>query len=489
MLDAYLICMSKHIHIVGIAGVGTSALAVALHNAGYKVTGSDKGFFPPVSTALEKSHIEFYPGFHPEKMGTPEIVIAGGSGTSDQNPEFIHAKENKIQVMSLAEAVGKFVVKKHSVVTAGTWGKTSSAALLSYILSEAGYDPSYFFGGLSLSHPNGKISESNWSVVEGDEYQSAIWDKNPKFHYYNPTHLLLTSVAWDHADLYPTEESYFRVFERLISKVDFIVACKDSDGVRKTTGDKKVIWYGKLEDGDEAKMHPIASKTRHFPSKEGKMDTPMPDYVYSGVKQTKDGLDFMINGTRILSPLLGTFQAENITACYTLARELGIQEETIVKSISEFQGLKRRMEKRHENKVAIIDDIAHSADKVRHTLAELKNIYDGKIIAIFEPNTGGRKKASVASYENCFKDADMVIIPRLTKLKRNNAETKDEFIEGEKLAEIIGNFHKNTKYMGNDDELVSYAVETSKPGDCIVFLGSHGFRGMIEETVEEISGI
>ncbi|PIQ91299.1 MAG: hypothetical protein COV70_04425 [Parcubacteria group bacterium CG11_big_fil_rev_8_21_14_0_20_39_22] len=484
----------NHIHITGICGVGTSALAVALKNAGYKVTGSDKGFFPPVSTMLKEAGVDFYAGWHQDRIkspsfadsgtpfnkgGMPDLVVAGGGGTADSNPEIQFVKKEGIPLLSFAEAVGKFIVKEHSVVTAGTWGKTSSAGLLSYILEYAGFNPSYFFGGLSLSNPNGKISKTRisteedtdkrgWSVVEGDEYKAAIWDERPKFSFYNPTHLLLTAVSWDHADLYPTEESYFKVFEDLVKKTQmyadehadvrgFIVACKDDSGVKKVVGDKKAIWYGK-EDAD---------------------------YAYTGVKQTKDGLDFMINGTRIVSPMIGSFQAENITGAYAMARELGIQDKEIVEAISTFKGMKRRLEKRLEGKITIFDDIAHSADKARHTLKELRSIYpESKIIAVFEPNIGGREKGVGDGYKNAFSDADIVVIPRLSKLKAKSSQLKADLpMEGEELAETIGKTHENVRYLKNDDELVSYIKETTKKGDVVVFLGSHGFRGMIEEVV------
>jgi len=225
--------LPKHIHIIGICGVATSALGIAFKNAGVKVTGSDKGFFPPVSTELEKAGIPFYAGWHPEKMtenGTPDFVMTGGTGTSASNPETLYAREKGIPVISFAEALGKYVVHKNSIVCSGTWGKTTISALLSFILSEAGMRPGYFSGGVSLSHPSAAISDSDWSVVEGDEYQVSISDRRPKFVYYAPTHLLLTSVSWDHADLYPTEKNYFDAFEKLVKEVPEngrIVACID----------------------------------------------------------------------------------------------------------------------------------------------------------------------------------------------------------------------------------------------------------------------
>lgn len=447
----------KHIHIIGICGVATSALAIAFHDKGWKVTGSDKGFFPPVSTELEKHGISFYAGWHPEKVGMPDIIMIGtASGT--QNPETIYAKENNIPYYSFPEIIGKFFVKEYSIVATGTWGKTSSSALLSFIFDNAKLDPTYMFGGVSLSHSaSAKLTNSKYSIFEGDEYKSSPTDNTPKFIYYKPTHLLLSAVSWDHADLYPTEESYFETFKKLIYGVNFIVANKDNEKVRELV--KDAIWYGKSNDAK---------------------------YIYSDVQQTKDGLNFKINNTPIYSPMIGAFQAENITGCFAMAKELGIKENIIVKAIAEFKGMKRRLEKRSEGEITVFDDIAHSPEKASTVLENLKKIYSGKIIAIFEPNIGGRSRESIIKYNNAFKNADTVIIPRLTKLKVAENES-DQPMEGDELASTISKTHSNVKYIEDDNELVKFIKENTKKDDVIVFLGSHGFRGMIEETIANIS--
>ncbi len=449
----------KHLHIIGICGVATSAIAIAFKDSGWKVTGSDKGFFPPVSTELEKAGVEFYAGWHPENIGKPDLVMTGGSGGSPNNPEIIYARENKIPVMTYAETVQKYFIKKNSIVAVGTWGKTTNSALLSFILEKAKLNPSYFTGGISLSHKSGKIADSDWSVVEGDEYQASISDKRPKFAFYNPTHLLLTSVSWDHADLYPTEESYFNEFKKLVEtipKKGLIVANKDNKGVEKIV--KDAVFYAKEN----------------------------ADYTYSGVKQSEQGLDFTIHhkdkAYEIHSPMLGEFQAENITGCFAMASEIGIEPKIIIEAIRNFRGLKRRLEKRYQGNITVLDDIAHSAEKASFVLENLRKIYRGKIIAVFEPNIGGRKKESAKKYDNAFKDADLVIIPRLSKLKVSK-EKEDEAFEGEDLVKVISKTHQNARFFENDDELINTIVLEARKDDIVVFLGSHGFRGMIETLV------
>jgi UDP-N-acetylmuramate: L-alanyl-gamma-D-glutamyl-meso-diaminopimelate ligase len=468
--------LPKSVHIIGICGVATSALAIAFHEKGVKVTGSDKGFFPPISTELEKHNVPFYAGWHPEKMiayGKPNIIVVG-TASGSQNPETIYAKENNIPIFSFAEAIGKFFTREKSLICAGTWGKTSSSALLSFILDKAGFDPSYMFGGVSLSHnTSAKLTNNEWSVFEGDEYKSSPTDRTAKFFYYKPTHLLLTAVSWDHADLYPTEKEYFNVFEKLISSIPkdgFIVANTDNKGVveiiSKFKG--KIISYGKTST----------------------------DCIYENIRQTQNGLNFtirLIEGRTfdIKSPMIGAFQAENITGCFAMAYNIGISPNIIIEAIEQFQGLKRRLEKRLDGEktskgISIFDDIAHSPEKALSVLQNLRDIYKGKIFAIFEPNIGGRSHESIAKYDNAFKGADIVIVPHLTKLKVAENE-KDKSIGSDELVKVIKKTHSNVIYIDSDKDLVTFLEAKPQKGDIIVFLGSHGFRGMIEEIIKGVN--
>ncbi len=466
--------LPSHIHIIGICGVATSALAIAFHKKGVKVTGSDKGFYPPVSTHLSEAGVNYYAGWHPENMmaeGVPDLIISGGIGTSLSNPEVQYATEHSIPLVSFAEALARFVIKPESIVVTGTWGKTTISALLSYILIKAGLDPSYFSGGLSLSHATGAITDSKWSVVEGDEYQISISDKRPKFAVYKPKHLLLTSVSWDHADLYPTEKDYFAAFEKMIGDIPAdgtILTCADNEGNTTLLCDarlkptQKIVSYGRAGSAD---------------------------YRYGDVQPTKTGLQFTINNAgsafNVKSPMFGRFNAENITAAFAMAHAIGVEPEKILAAINTFQGIKRRFEKRLEKDVTVFDCHAPTPEKVASVLASIREVYDKKIIAVYEPNIGGRQRASLAAYDNAFKDADSIIIPHLTKLKIADNET-DQPMEGDELTATIAKTHADVSYIDDDAKLVEHIIASAKKDNCIVFLGSHGFRGMIEETVNKL---
>ncbi|OGH78766.1 MAG: hypothetical protein A2224_01110 [Candidatus Magasanikbacteria bacterium RIFOXYA2_FULL_40_20] len=466
---------NKKIHFIGICGVAMSALAIAFHKKGWRVTGSDAGFFPPISTHLKKNKINFYPGWHPDRVlrsfseggenDQKDCLVVVGNVASSTNPEWLYVQKNNIEYKSYPEAIAKYFVKKNSIVCAGTYGKTSSATLLSYIFIQSGLDPSYMFGGLAQNKiDSAHIGESNWSILEGDEYKSSRWDNGAKFKHYSPTHLLLSAVKWDHADVYPTESSYFDAFAELVKSIPkdgLVVACADNKKVEEIVKlvNCKIVKYGNTNNAD---------------------------YIYSDVAQTKQGLSFDIkngkNNYKIETDILGDYQAENITGCFAMARECGIEPEKIIESIKSFKGIKRRLEKRLASDITVFDDIAHSPAKAKSVLETLKSIYTGKIIAIFEPNTGNRKPASLPGYDNCFSSADTVIIPKLTKVKTDTNDTAKP-IDGEKLTEVIAKTHPDVKYIDDDAELLKYIIDNKKKNDCIVFLGSHGFRNMIEQLV------
>ena len=461
-----------------------SGLAIAMKEQGAHVTGSDKGFYPPVSTALKKAGIAFYPGWHQNKMiesGIPDLVVVGNVASSE-NPEWQYVQKHNLSYTSYPGLIQKYFVKKNSIVCAGTYGKTTSTALLTWILVQAGWNPSYMFGGIyaDVEHcvethcnlslqPSARITNSDWSIVEGDEYKTARWDNRPKFAHYSPTHVLLTSVVWDHADVYPTPETYEKAYEKLaksVPKSGVLVACEDDPNVANivTLSHCHIVRYGQSIKAD---------------------------YMYHDVRETKNGVEFSITmkqcnnvAIAIKSPMLGQFSATNITGCFALAHQIGIPEEKIVQAIKNFPGVKRRLECRLRGEIDIYDDIAHSPTKAQAVLKSLKALYSGLVIAIFEPNTGNREHMAIVGYDHTFKSADMVIIPHLTKVKKNPFGPQP--MEGEELAAAIAKTHTNVQYIDNDEQVIQTILQTAKPGDTVIFLGSHGFRGMIETAINRV---
>lgn len=448
-----------------------SALALTFKEKGWKVTGSDVGFYPPVSTSLEENQIDFYAGWHPDRVlrsfseggenSSNEYLVVVGNVAGSTNPEWLYVVENKLNYKSYPEVIADYFVKQNSIVCAGTFGKTTCTALLTWIFLRSGHNPSYMFGGLSQNKlPSAHLTDGDYSILEGDEYKSARWDLRPKFFHYRPKHLLLTAVVWDHADVYKTERDYMEVFQKLVEEPKGIVIV--SERVKNIKLPEKSITYG-----------PSSAAT----------------YNYGDIIETENGIKFNIKhdgiSHAVSSPCLGEYMADNITACFALAHELGLEPKKILESVKFFIGMKRRLEKRHVGKVVVIDDIAHSPAKAMSVLKTIRKIYPGKIFAIFEPNIGNRLASSASGYDNAFKDADEVIIPRLTKLKLDSGGEKS--LDGEGIAEVIRKTQPNTTYIAGDSELVKYLLKKAPLGGVIVFLGSHGFRGMIEEVVKNVA--
>jgi len=409
------------IHFIGICGVAMSALAIMAKKQGHKITGSDVGFYPPISTHLLKNKIKFYPGWHPENIGEvdqsqaprndnakPDLVVVGNVAGST-NPEFLFVQKNNIPYVSYPEFIAKYLIKKNSIVCAGTYGKTSTSALLSFILQKTNYKPAYMFGGLTdslkLSADDGG---GNWSVVEGDEYKTSRWENTAKFFHYSPTHLLLTAVKWDHADVYTKEQLYFEAFEKLINIMPNDGLMVVNENVKNEILKQPACRTGRVQDDKKDITSPspslkrggceiascLAMTNNGWDDKSGqdnknkndkkiiiygKLDNC--DYQYLDVKSTKKGLDFKIKHQSTIyhlqSDLLGNFQVENICGAFAMAHEIGINPKKIIKAVKKFKGIKRRLEIRGKTKngAIVIDDIAHSPDKVKSVLETLSNIY------------------------------------------------------------------------------------------------------------------
>ncbi len=434
-----------------------SALAIAFKKHGYQVTGSDKGFYPPVSTQLEKAGVKFYPGWHPDRVlgNLNDGLVVVGNVAGSENAEWQYVQEKNLSYCSYPELIEKYMVKKNSIVCAGTYGKTTTAALMSWILTKAQWNPSYMFGGIS-QFPSARLADADWSILEGDEYKTSQWDPTPKFSHYRPTHLLLTSLVWDHADVFKKEKDYVDAFQKLVDVIPnhgLIVVSEKVENLSLPCA-LRVIRYGMKKN----------------------------EYQYHDVKTTKHGINFFIAAQEetieMQASMLGDYSADNITGCFALGREIGIASDIIREAVKEFPGVKRRLEKRLDGAVDVYDDIAHSPQKAYGVLTSVRKLYPKKLIAIFEPNIGNRCRALSSDYDSAFAAADEIIIPRLSSIKKGNRD--EEPMDGEEIADTIARTHLSVQYIENDNDLVSHILSSVSPGDVVVFLGSHGFRGMIE---------
>jgi len=470
----------KHIHFIGICGVGMGALAVMFKKMGWKVTGSDKGFFPPISEHLKKAKINFYPGWHPENIGSPRIVVVGNF-ISLKNPEYLEVVRRKLTIKSFPELVKKYIIKKNSIVVAGTYAKTTISAFLAHAIKIANKNPSWFVGGIAPDLKNGAHNgEGKWSITEGDEYSTARWDIRSKFLWYKPTYLILSSVIWDHVDIFPKEKDYLDSFAKLIKLIPLQGKILASIKKRKDNNLEKTISLANTEIIRYGKKGVVKNKK---------------DYSYKINSLSSQKSYFTVyNQNKILgkfeTKLFGEHMIENLTAGIAMCHIIGVELDSIKKATKKFQGVKRRLELKSSKKdIFIFDDLAHSPVKAKSSLNAIRlHFPQARIFAVYEPNVGNRTETSKKFYEQAFSSADFVLIPRLSLTKTNSRQEKR--MAGKELSQTIKEKNKkNLKvfYFEIDDELVNFLETKTKPKDVIIFLGSHSFRGMIKQSVKQIS--
>ena len=454
---------TKWVHFTGIVGKTMGPLAYAFKEKGWYVTGSDKSFYPPMSTYLTDRNIQIEVGFkekyltkkyYKKKLGenfsgtnigeNPDLHIIIATVT-EKNKEYAFSKKKGLKILNYPQVLqDQLIVKGKSIVVSGTYGKTTTSGLLVHIFREAGKDISYMFSGISEDIPNGvrlKDEKTEWSIVEGDEYYASAVTKKSKFFYYHPTHLILTAAEWDHTDIFKTEQDFvdnFRKLAETLPKDGLIVASKNGKNLEEVLENvtAKIIWYEYHE------------KKFDFKTK-----------------------------------LIGNHNKENIVAAVTLARNLDLPADVIKKAVESYKGIKRRLEiKLQLDNTIIIEDEASSPPKVKGSLKTLSEDFgDYKTYAIFEPNAGNRTKEAIPLYEEVFENAEQVIIPRLLPIKSK----KGKRLNGREITEVISKSHKNVAYMNDEGEILDH-LRKIKGKKIITFMGSRGFRGMIDQTIEKL---
>lgn len=384
------VCPDKvnHIHLIGICGTGMAALAGMLHTRGYTVTGSDQNVYPPMSDFLASLKIPVCEGFHADNLSpAPDLVIVGNVVRA-VNPEAVALGELKIPYLSMPQAVAQFFLTgRKSMVVAGTHGKTTTSSLLATTLHRLGDTPGFLIGGLvEAFQSNFNVSESEYFVIEGDEYDTAFFNKVSKFHHYMPRYVLLTSVEFDHADIFPDLQAIVDSFARFIQQIPSdgaLVACIDDPVIRDLIRDAPcpVISYGQRPEATwrieniQIKGHNTQVRVTYRQEQAHSFSLPMP----------------------------GAHNAANATGVMALLSHLGWSPESVGKALSTFEGVKRRQQIRGKvSGVTVIDDFAHHPTAVRETVKALRQAWsENRLVIVFEPrtNTSRRKNISARLYE------------------------------------------------------------------------------------------
>lgn len=474
--------MQNWVHIIGICGVTTSGLAVSFKMNDWLVTGSDKGFFPPVSDFLISHEIKILPGFKKERLTIdgkhPDLVIFQGT-KGKFNPEVLEAKKLNLNIKSYPEVLEEFLInKKTSVVVAGSYGKTTTTAIIVNILKSTNKKINYMYGGLNPDFsPNINFSNDSYmSIVEGDEYITSYQEMSSKFFHYKPTIVLLTGVVWDHADVFKSEKQYIENFKKFLSSIPskgyLIVNANDKNSLEISKVAKcKIVYYShQLE---KALIKPdwyLLDDSKPFPCI---------------IRTVKDDSDLEI--IPFERNIVGKINDQNILAATVLARTLDINKSNIQDGIRSFKGIKRRMEIRYKDKsIIVVDDFGSTPGKARQSLKTIKKDFPDKDnIIIFEPSAGSRTYKSLESYFNAFENSDLILIPRFTALGSN---TKSERFSEDELVEKLIQYKYLAKHINDDDLLVKTILEIieNQKNSVILFMGSHSFRKIIPNLINAL---
>lgn len=461
----------RHIHIMGICGTGMGSLAGMLKDSGYIVTGSDENVYPPMSDFLASCNIEIKNGYGAENLSPqPDLVVVGNT-IRKTNPEALALAELGIPYVSFPQALGHYFLKnKTSLVVTGTHGKTTTSSMLATLLHKTGSTPGFMVGGLvQLFGRNYNIGNSPYFVVEGDEYDTAFFDKGPKFLHYQPHIAIVTSIEFDHADIFADLESIKRSFSRLMAIMEqdgCVVACFDSPVVQEIAAkaECKVVSYGIDAEAEwSIKNLEINTGSTCF-------DVLHRARLYTTCK----------------SPMPGRHNALNALAVIAVLDHLGFDKEAIAAGLGSFEGVRRRQEVRGVvNDITVIDDFAHHPTAVRETLTALKQAYDGhRLVAVFEPRTNSsRRKVFQKDYVSAFDAADLVLVREPLPLTDFPA---DQLFSSRQLAADLKRRNINAFSFADTDGILAQLQEELLPGDVVAILSNGGFDHIHTRLLEQL---
>jgi UDP-N-acetylmuramate: L-alanyl-gamma-D-glutamyl-meso-diaminopimelate ligase len=457
-----------HIHLMGICGVAMSSVAGMLKDKGYTVTGSDRNIYPPISTFLEGLSIPVVKGYSPDHLHpVPDLVIVGNVITRD-NPEAVELLRLGIPYLSMPQALRRFAMEgKRSIVIAGTHGKTTVSALTAWILETSGKNPSFMIGGIPRNFQrNFQLGPGDYFVIEGDEYDTAFFDKGPKFLHYAPYLAVITNIEFDHADIYKGIEEIEDSFRRLIELVP-------KEGTLCVNYDNPIV----------RKLMKRAPCPQVSFAIQGDADFTIGDRISQDGKNTltveRGGEEYLEAATS----LLGDHNLSNILAATAVSSLAGIPPETIAGAIGTFKGVKRRLEHLGDHHgVTVIDDFAHHPTAVRETIRAVKGRYPNRrLIAVFEPRSNSsRRNIFQDAYAASFEGAGLVLLPEPSMTEKIPLH---ERFSSAKLAQDLNDHGIEARHFQSNDDLLGGIVALARQGDVILIMSNGGFDNIQERLI------
>jgi len=461
----------RRIHLVGVAGTGMGSFAGMLKTAGYEVTGSDENVYPPMSDMLAAWGVQVMTPYSPANLDAarPDLVIIGNV-IRRVNPEATAVRERGIPQMSFPAAFGSLVLaEKHSVVVVGTHGKTTTSALMAHVLVDAGTDPSFLVGGVALNgNANFRNGNGPFVVVEGDEYDTAYFDKGPKFLHYRARTAILTSVEFDHADIYRDMAHYESAYEKFAATLPedgfLAVAASYPNAVRIAQKSSRAY---------------VATYAAHGEA----------DYTAEELSFGAEGAQFVVREPRgrtgrFLLPMSGHHNVENALGVYAAARALGLKADDIRAGFASFAGVKRRQEIRGTvGDVLVIDDFAHHPTAVRETIVAIRQRYpDRRLWAVFEPRSNtSRRNIHQSEYASAF---DGAALASIRVPEPHDKVPIDEQLDIGKVVDALHAKGIDADASRDVDVIVRRIVADTQPGDVILVMSNGAFGGLIPSVLD-----
>ena len=468
----------KHVHFLGICGTAMGAVASAMARKGYVVTGTDANVYPPMSTFLENEGIQIFQGYNPANIPADADLVVIGNAMSRGNIEVEAVLDSRLRYMSLPETMKEFFLwGKRNLVVTGTHGKTTTTSMLTWMLEANEKSPSFMIGGIARNlGRGGRFTDSEFCVLEGDEYDTSFFDKRSKFLHYLPEVVIINNIEMDHADIYANVDEIKLSFKRLLRVVPrngvvFINAdCPNCADVRQHAAAElkmvKMVSVGMSKDAD-VRITDIEHRTDGCSftllaaETEGEGTSPCP-----------------LHGERFNVPMIGDFNVRNAAMAACAAAFAGLNAEQIRTALEGFEGVARRQEVRGTvNGVTVVDDFAHHPTAIRQAIEGLRQRFPkSRLWVLFEPRSNTTiRNLFQAELAAALAEADFAIISPLENHKRLTPEQR--LNEEQLLADIQA--AGTEAYIGkNVDDIVAHVVTHVHPGDVLLVMSNGGFGGI-----------
>jgi len=456
----------KSVHFVGVCGTAMASTAAAMQERGFLVTGSDQKVYPPMSTFLAERKIEVMSGYAEQNLGHKPDLIVIGNAISRGNPEAEAALDRKLRYCSLPELLKEFFIRgRRSLVVAGTHGKTTTTSLLAWVFEHSGLKPSFLIGGIPQNLGQGaRFTDSEWFIIEGDEYDTAFFDKRSKFVHYLPEVAIVNNLEFDHADIFENLaviQRSFKHFIRLIPRNGLLLA-----------------------NGDDTNLAPLLDVT-HCPVKRFGLGEHNAVQAFN-IRYGPTATEFEIPSFKFHLNMVGELNVRNALAVVACAKHCGLSNKQIQSAFDTFKGIKRRMEVRGiSGGVTVVDDFGHHPTAIRETLRALRIKYaTQKIWAIFEPRSNTtRRNVFQTELVEAFADADAVVVSQIARLELLSP--------GERLdpARLMGDLKaagKTADYLPDVETIVRHLAENVEGGDVICVFTNGEFGGIHGKLLERL---